>query len=140
MLEEPDEVVCLAGRNRGGSRRHGGKRRFVGDRRRFDTPCDRRAGGYGSQRRNLVARINHPLTMVVLFWIRVAMRCQCCRTRRLRHLVNLKDPCPWTFCKVFPLISPWCWVRHQCRYIRCFASVVVPSSNFKRPRTTRSRF
>src|SRR5215470_8674059 len=83
MLEEPDELVCLAGRNRGGSRRHGGKRRFVGDRRRFDTPYDRRVDGYGPLRRDLVARINHPLTMVVLLW-----RCDAnaAARRRLRHL------------------------------------------------------
>jgi len=36
--------------------------------------------------RNDLLRVNHPLTMAVLFWVRVVMRRQCCRTRRLRHL------------------------------------------------------
>src|SRR5215470_2451042 len=76
MLEEPNKLVRLAGRNGGRPRFHDDKRRFIGDRGGFDAPFDRWAGdryasGGECERSDFVARIDHSLTIqsyIVLRW------------------------------------------------------------------------
>ena len=64
VLQQPDQFVRFAARDRGGTRSHGGKRVVVVDQAVADPPFDRRrAGGRKKPDCQIVARVNHPVTM-----------------------------------------------------------------------------